>query len=152
MNILTSVLWVAALAGTATHPAGTAPSPLEQVFDRPAAVAGKVSRFNFPRTDLHVTVGEVTVDPALALTSWVAFEPLGKDGMMMGDLVLRDTEVAPVMERLLAGGVEITALHNHLLGESPRLFFLHFWGYGGASELARGIRAALERTNSRINR
>jgi uncharacterized protein DUF1259 len=80
---------------------------------------GDVVRFNMPRSDLHVTVGGVQIKPGLALGAWAAFHPVGaNDAMIMGDLVLTDDEVAPAMRALQEGGVEVTALHNHLLGES----------------------------------
>src|SRR5947199_2252987 len=79
----------------------------------------------FPRTDLTVRVDEVTLRPALALGSWVAFRRSGSQAMMMGDLVLLETEVDGVITALHAGNVEVTALHNHLLRESPRIMYLH---------------------------
>jgi Domain of Unknown Function (DUF1259) len=108
---------------------------------------GDVMRFNFPRTDLAVTVGAVAVKPALALGSWVAFLPTGNgQAMAMGDLVLLDAEVAPVMSALQADGVEQTALHNHLLNETPHVMYMHIVGQGDPAKIAATIRSALSKS------
>src|SRR4051794_41179172 len=109
---------------------------------------GGVHRFGWPRRDLHVRVGEVAVEPALALGSWGAFLQTGKDGttMAMGDLVLLETELAPVISELQAGGIEIAAIHNHLIGESPHVVYVHFSGHGEAAALAAGLKKALAHT------
>jgi hypothetical protein len=105
---------------------------------------GGVHKFSFPRSDLQVTLGGVTLKPALALGSWVAFKRAA-DGqsMAMGDLVLTSDEVAPVMAKLQAGGVEQSALHNHLLGETPHVMYMHIMGKGDAAKLAQTIHDAL---------
>lgn len=100
-------------------------------------------KFSFPRSDLKVTVDDVPIKPALALGSWVAFEPSGSGAMFMGDLVLTDTEISPVMQRLIADGVEITAVHNHLLRTSVPVFYMHVGGHGDPVKLAKTLRAAL---------
>src|SRR5262249_22708800 len=79
---------------------------------------GGVHKYGLPRSDLNVTVDGVAIKPALALGSWLAFQPTTDGAMFMGDLVLTDTEISPVMQRLIEGGVEITAVHNHLLRTS----------------------------------
>jgi hypothetical protein len=106
---------------------------------------GGVYRVGLPRSDLHVTIGSVTLKPSLALGSWVAFERVGRGNnvMLMGDLVLTDDEVNPVMARLLEGGIEITALHNHLLGSTPHTMYMHIAGHGDGATLAATLRAAL---------
>jgi Domain of Unknown Function (DUF1259) len=93
---------------------------VEDVFGFPPAnLPGGVARFNMPRKDLHVTIAGTEVKPGLALGGWAAFHHVGDDdAMIMGDLVLTEDEVAPAMKALLDGGVEVTAIHNHLLGES----------------------------------
>jgi hypothetical protein len=94
-------------------------SKVDQAIGRKGAEqAGGVHRYGFPRSDLHVTVDGVAIKPALALGGWAAFAPLGSGAMFMGDLVLTDTEISSVMQRLIADGVEITAVHNHLLRTS----------------------------------
>ena len=106
-------------------------------------------RFSFPRSDLTVVADGVTLKPALALGSWVAFKPMGAhDAMAMGDLVLLESEVAPVMRALQAGGVEQTALHHHVLDESPHVMYMHVSAHGDPVKIAQTIRAALGATKT----
>lgn len=109
------------------------------------AMAGGVYRVGLPRTDLTVTVDGVQLKPSFALGSWLAFMRHGSSGevMVMGDLVLTDDEVNPVMKRLVEGGLEITALHNHLLRNTPHTMYMHVGGHGDASKLATTLREAL---------
>jgi Domain of Unknown Function (DUF1259) len=108
-----------------------------------AAVAGDVHRYAFPRSDLTVTVDGVTIRPALALGGWTAFKPMHGGVMIMGDLVLLETEINPVMLKLIQNGAEITAVHNHLLRGSPETFYMHVGGHGDPVKLAAALRAAL---------
>ena len=110
---------------------------------KPAVVAGDVHRYGFPRTDLTVTLDGVTIKPALALGGWVAFKPMHNEVMIMGDLVLLETEINPVMAKLIANGVEITAVHNHLLRANPATFYMHVGGHGDPVKLATAIHTAL---------
>jgi hypothetical protein len=109
---------------------------------------GGVIRFSFPRSDLNVVVLGVTLKPALALGSWVAFKRIADHAMVIGDLVLLDGEVTTVMASLQQNGVDQTALHNHLLGESPRVMYMHIHAIGNAERIAKAVRAALEFTNT----
>jgi len=105
---------------------------------------GNVMRFSFPRTDLAVSVGDVALKPAFALGSWIAFREVGKgSAMAMGDLVLLEAEIDPVMRALQAGGVEQSALHNHVLGESPRIMYMHIAAHGDPVTIARAVHEAL---------
>jgi hypothetical protein len=104
---------------------------------------GGVYRVGLPRTDLEVTLDGVTMKPALALGSWLAFKPMGNEIMVMGDLVLTQEEINPVLSRLEQGGVEITALHNHLLRSSPATMYMHVHGHGDPGKLATTLREAL---------
>src|SRR6185369_4240926 len=114
-----------------------------------AALPGNVHKFGFPRGDLDVRIGDLRLKPALALGSWAAFMDMGGgNAMTMGDLVLTESEVNDVISALQAGGIEQSALHNHLLRESPRVMYLHFAGHGEAVALARTLRSALERTKT----
>ena len=106
-------------------------------------VAGGVHRYGLPRSDLNVTVDGVAIRPALALGSWLAFQPADNGAMLMGDLVLTDTEISPVMQRLTEGGVEITAVHNHLLRTSVPVFYMHVAGHGDPVKLAEALHAGL---------
>lgn len=99
--------------------------------------------YGIPRTDLRVTLDGVAIKPALALGGWVAFEPTQDRAMVMGDLVLTETEVNPVMTKLLESGIEITALHNHLMRAMPATFYMHIRGHGDPVKLATAIREAL---------
>jgi hypothetical protein len=123
---------------------------VEQVLGRTgAAMAGGVSRYSFPRRDLRVTVDGIQLKPAFALGTWVAFKRVdGGDAMIMGDLVLIESEINPVISALQAGGVEQGALHNHLLGETPHVMYLHIRGHGKEADLARTVRSALALTKT----
>ena len=110
---------------------------------------GDVYKAGFPRSDLHVRVGTVAVKATLALGSWVAFKAVGdSEAVLMGDLVLTESEVPPVMSKLQAGGIEETAVHNHLLGESPRVLYMHIMGRGVPTRLAAAVHAALALTGT----
>src|SRR5262249_43087377 len=89
-------------------------------------------RFAMPRSDLKVTVGGVEVKAGFALGSWAAFDKMGNPANVMGDLVLTESEVTPVMQKLVDSGIEITAVHNHLLNESPHVMYMHIHGHGDA--------------------
>lgn len=102
-----------------------------------------VRRYGFPRSDLKVELDGVTLKPALALGSWLAFEPMGSTSMVMGDLVLTPEEVNPVMSALLKGGIRVTAVHNHLLRSSPQTIYMHVEGRGDPSRLAATLHSAL---------
>jgi hypothetical protein len=116
---------------------------IDGIFGRAGAVSGTAHRYGFPRSDLQVTVDGVTIRPTLALGGWVAFQPMGNTAMVMGDLVLLQTEVNPVMAKLLEGGVDVTAVHNHLLRSEPLTFYLHVGGHGDPVKIAQTIRDAL---------
>ena len=109
---------------------------------------GGVYKVSFPRSDLDVVAGGVHVKPALALGSWAAFIRTEHGAMAMGDLVLTENEVNDVISALQAGGIEQSALHNHLIGESPRVMYLHFDGRGDEVKLAKALHDALARTKT----
>ena len=116
---------------------------VDDVFSRKAAVSGDVHRYGFPRTDLTVTLDGVTIKPALALGGWVAFKPMHGGAMVMGDLVMLESEINPVMLKMIEGGLDITAVHNHLLRASPATFYMHIAGHGDPVKLATAIREGL---------
>ncbi len=118
-------------------------SKVDEAMGRSAAVTQDVHRYGFPRTDLNVTLDGVTIKPSLALGGWVAFKPMGGEAMVMGDLVLLETEIEPVMEKLVRGGLDITAIHNHLLRASPATFYMHVGGHGDPAKMAAVIHDAL---------
>jgi len=116
---------------------------VDAALGKTAAVNGEVHRYGLPRSDLHVTLDGVPIKPALALGGWVAFAPMHNEAMVMGDLVLLETEIAPVMTSLLDNGLDITAVHNHLLRASPATFYMHVAGHGDPEKMAASIHAAL---------
>jgi len=104
---------------------------------------GGVYRVGLPRSDLKVILDGVEVKPALALGSWLAFQKTGNEAMVMGDLVLTSEEVSPVMNKLTEGGIDVTALHNHLLRSTPATLYMHIRGHGDAVKLATTLHAAV---------
>ena len=103
---------------------------VDAAFGRKATVNGEVHRYGFPRSDLSVTLDGVAIKPGLALGGWVALKPAHDGAMVMGDLVLLEAEIAPVMTALIHNGLEITAVHNHLLRANPATFYMHVGGHG----------------------
>lgn len=117
---------------------------IEQALGKAGSLQpGDVYKVSLPRSDLQVTVGGIQVKAPLALGSWVAFKKIGDITMVMGDLVLTEDEVTPVLTKLQEGGVEQTALHNHVLHESPRVMYMHISAMGDAVKIAKAIHDAL---------
>ncbi|WP_236019900.1 DUF1259 domain-containing protein [Sabulicella rubraurantiaca] len=140
-----------------TQPNATAPAPsapggdpdwrntIAEVLGKPGTdMPGEVYRVALPRTDLQVTLDGVRLLPGFALGSWVAFHEHGGQVMLMGDLVLLESEIAPVMRRLAEGGVEVTALHNHLVRAQPATMYLHVAGLGEPRRIAVVLRTAVQ--------
>lgn len=147
--LLGTSAWSQISPSSKTH-ASTDWKNVENIFGFPGDILpGDVIRFNMPRKDLHVTVAGTEIKPGLALGAWAAFHTVGKnDAMVMGDLVLTDDEVAPVMKVLQEGGVEVTALHNHLIGESPKICYIHMGGHGDPVKLGQTIKNAVGLTKT----
>jgi hypothetical protein len=119
-------------------------APVAQALGRSGAqLPGGIYRVGLGRSDLKVTLDGVAIRPTLALGSYLAFQKMGSEAMVMGDLVLLHEEVNPVMKKLVEGGIEITALHNHLLRSSPATMYMHFYGRGDPIKLATALRAGL---------
>jgi hypothetical protein len=145
--IKTAMISLAVVASLAT----ASPARAQGSWDKVAAALGKsgtempggVYRVGLPRTDLHVVLDGVEIKPALALGSWLAFKGTGTDTMVMGDLVLTESEISPVMKQLLAGGIDITALHNHLLRAQPATLYMHVLGHGDPVKLATALHEGL---------
>ena len=108
-----------------------------------AVQAGGVYRVGFPRTDLKVSLDGLALRTGFAFGGWVAFQPMDTQAMVMGDLVLTQDEVAPVMRKLEEGGIEISALHNHLLRAEPMTLYMHIQGHGDPVKLAGAIHDGL---------
>jgi hypothetical protein len=115
------------------------------------ATPSGIYRVGLPRTDLKVTLDGVGLKAGFALGSWLAFEKMGDQGMVMGDLVLTEGEVNPVMTKLAAGGIEVTALHNHLLRNQPFTMYMHVLGHGDPVKLATVLHAALAESKTPLS-
>jgi hypothetical protein len=145
MRALTSLAIPVVLAGL-TLPVGAQEIDWQKVdaaLGRTATVTADVHRYGFPRSDLAVTLDGVAIKPALALGGWVAFKPAHGGAMVMGDLVLTESEISPVMMKLIENGLDITAIHNHVLRGNPATFYMHVGGHGDAEKLALAIRSGL---------
>jgi hypothetical protein len=133
----------AALSASAANAQEIDWQKVDDVLGRKPAVSGDVRRYGFPRSDLTVTLDGVTIKPGLALGGWVAFKPMHGEAMVMGDLVLLESEINPVMLKMIEGGLDITAVHNHLLRASPATFYMHVGGHGDPAKMAAVIHDAL---------
>ncbi|HZR46508.1 MAG TPA: DUF1259 domain-containing protein [Candidatus Manganitrophaceae bacterium] len=119
---------------------------IEAVFDRPGEMNNDVLKISFPRTDLKVTLEGVQLKPGFALGTWAAFKPVGNEAIALGDIVLKEEEIKQVESKLKEKGIEITAIHNHLIGEKPKVIYMHFLGKGNAEQLAADLKEALQLT------
>jgi hypothetical protein len=145
--VLPRVLAALAVASpvAAQQPVGAWDS-VARALGRSGPASGETYRVTFPRGDLQVSVGGVRLAPALALTSWAAFAGSPDSADVMGDLALAEGEVADVVAALQDGGFDLTAIHHHLLGESPRVLYVHYHGRGRGVALATKLRIVLART------
>jgi len=141
---ITAACALATLAGSTALAQEIDWKKVDEAFGRSGAATADVHRYGFPRTDLHVTLDGVAIKPAFALGGWIALKPGHGGAMAMGDLVLLETEINPVMAKLIEGGLEITAVHNHLLRANPATFYMHVGGHGDPVKLAKAIHDALE--------
>jgi Domain of Unknown Function (DUF1259) len=116
-----------------------------------SAAPGGIYRVGLPRTDLKVTLDGVELKPGFALGGWLAFETMGDQGMVMGDLVLTMDEVTPVMTKLAASGIDVTALHNHLLRNQPFTMYMHVLGHGDPVKLAAALHTALAESKTPLS-
>ena len=116
---------------------------LNNVFGKKGTVTGNVYKVAYPRSDLKVKVGDFNVAPGLALGTWVGIISMGDHAMMMGDLVLLDSEVPNVINKLMEENLQITAIHNHLINETPAIKYIHYHGEGDPVKLAQEIKAVL---------
>ena len=116
---------------------------IDQIIGRSGELKGDVYKIGLPRTDLKVTADGEAIKPGLALGSWMAFQRTGDHAMVMGDLVLLESEINPVLSKLEDNGIEISAIHNHILNEQPRIMYMHYMGHGDEEKLARAMKDAL---------
>jgi len=149
-KIVAAAAALLALAALPAHAADMDWSSVDQAFGKKgAAQPGEVYRVTFPRSDLQITLDGVALKPGFALGTHVEFLPMGgNQAMVMGDLVLTDAEINPVMKKLIEGGVDITAIHNHLLRSQPNVMYMHIGGSGDPGKLAQTIRSALEQSKT----
>ncbi len=141
---LVTPLVAAVVLATPTFAAEPDWTQVAQALGKSGAVqTGGVYRVGFPRTDLQVSLDGVALRSGFALGGWVAFQPMGTETMVMGDLVLTQDEVNPVMRKLEEGGIEITAVHNHLLRAEPMTLYMHVQGHGDPVKLAGAIHSGL---------
>jgi hypothetical protein len=151
---LRMVKWLIGLAlATVATAYGQSLSSLDQdgiarAMGRNGEVIAEAYKITFPRSDLHVKAGTVLIKSALALNNWAAFKKAGNAAITYGDLVLLEDEVNPVINKLEESGIELSALHNHLLHENPRILYIHFMGRGDEVEMAKGLRGALALTRT----
>lgn len=120
-------------------PSDTAWKQIATILQTSPADGGGYVRYNLPRSDLQVRVGDVAVVPSLALTGWAGFAGLPDSSMTMGDLVVTEAELGPVLAELAKQNLDVTAVHNHLVGESPHVMYIHFHAWGAAVDIARRI-------------
>ena len=153
MRIASAVMLAALLSSTAPAMAAAPDwSKVDQALGRPGVVMpGDVHRYGFPRSDLHVTLDGVTLLPAFALGGWLAFKAEDSDAMVMGDLVLAEDEINPVMSKMLASGLSVTAVHNHLLRSQPATFYMHVEGHGDPADLAAKLHDALSASHTPLS-
>jgi hypothetical protein len=145
MRAILPIAFAAILASAASASAQNIDwSKVDEAFGRKATVTGDVHRYGFPRTDLTVALDGVTIKPALALGGWIAMKPAHGGAMVMGDLVLLESEINPVMTALIHNGLEITAIHNHVLRGNPATFYMHVGGHGDPANIATAILQALQ--------
>ena len=149
-SVIAVLFLVMNLALAQTSSQTNAWKPVEDTLGRTGQISGDVIRFAMPRKDLHVTLDGVQIKPGLALGSWAAFKKDGDSAMVMGDLVLTEGEIQPVMAKLQEGGILESAVHNHLIGESPRIIYMHITSHGDSVQMAKAIRDALALTRTPI--
>src|SRR5690242_15706424 len=143
------LLMISSLSSAQQQVSTTDWKPVEQALGKSGSIQpGDVYKVSFPRSDLKVTAAGVEVKPALALGSWIAFKRVGEMAVVMGDLVLTENEITPVLSKLQQGGVETTALHNHVLNETPRVMYMHIHAMGDAVKIAQAIHDALTLTKT----
>lgn len=131
---------------------GVNTSSIDQALGRSGQKTGDVYKVGFPRADLHVNVRGLAIKPGLALGSWAAFTGTDDNAMVMGDLVLLEEELNPVMDKLRSSGFEITAVHNHLIDETPHVLYMHYMGHGPAAQLATSLKAALSASKTPLDK
>jgi Domain of Unknown Function (DUF1259) len=151
MRTLAAIVLAALAVGSGSASAeGPNWQKVGEVLGPGTELPGGVYRVGLPRSDLKVTLDGVQLKPSLALGSWLAFQEMGGKATVMGDLVLTETEITPVLTKLTEGGIKITALHNHLLRSSPATFYMHVLAQGDPVKLAAVLHDALSQSGTPI--
>jgi Domain of Unknown Function (DUF1259) len=139
-----------ALALAETSHSGLDQDGIAEAFGKKGAMIGETYKVTLPRSDLRVKVGAILIKPDFALTSWAGFIKSGDSAIAYGDLTLLESETNPVISKLMEKGIEVSALHNHLIHETPRIYYVHFLGRGNEVVLARGLKEALALTGTPV--
>ena len=150
LSLLGVVCWFAAPAEGDGTSGGLDTKAIDQAIGKPGELKDDVYKVSLPRKDLSVSLNGVQLKPGFALGTWLAFKQAGRDAVVDGDLVLTEHEVGAVFTQLRKVGIEVSALHNHLIGETPRVMFLHIEGKGDAVKMATQIKEALRLTGTPI--
>jgi len=151
MRLRIAILCLVAALPASLSAQGLTTAKVDESLGRSGQKTGEVYRVGFPRTDLHIAVAGIEIKPGLALGSWAAFSGSDGDAMVMGDLVLLEGELNPVIQTLRSAGFQITAVHNHLIGETPHVLYVHYRGHGEVSEIAKSLRSALSKSKTPLD-
>jgi hypothetical protein len=125
---------------------------LDDILGFKAEMSKGVYKYTIGRPDIKLKEHGTTVTTFLGFNTWAAFQGTPDHAAVCGDFTMLEDEVAPVIKALVENGIEVVAVHNHMVHEQPRIFFLHYWGIGDAEQLAKGLRAALDQTGKTKNK
>jgi hypothetical protein len=123
---------------------------LDEIIGSKGEMSKGVYKYTIGRPDVALKEHGVTVTTFLGFNTWAAFQGSPDHAAVAGDFTMLEDEVAPVIKALIENGIEVVAVHNHMVHEQPRIFFLHYWGVGNAEQLAKGLKAALNQTGKKI--
>src|SRR5215213_8336491 len=124
---------------------------LDNILGNKAEMSKGVYKYTIGRPDVQVKEHGVTVTTFMGFNTWAAFQGSPDKAAVAGDFTMLEDEVAPVIKALVENGIEVVAVHNHMVHEQPRIFFLHYWGIGNAEQLAHGLKSALDQTGKKKN-
>jgi hypothetical protein len=122
---------------------------LDEIIGAKATMSKGVYKYTIGRPDVNLAEHGMKVSTFMGFNTWAAFQGAPDHAAVAGDFTMTENEVAPVIKALIEHGIEVVAVHNHMVHEQPRIFFLHYWGVGNAEELAKGLRAALDQTGNK---
>lgn len=119
---------------------------LDAIMGYKGEMSKGIYKYTIGRPDVKLTEHGVPVSTFLGFNTWAAWQGTDDKAAVAGDFTMLEGEVAPVLKALIENGIEVVALHNHMVHEQPRIFFLHYWGVGNAIQLAKGLKAAIDKT------